>query len=85
MFGSQKSQNKYYSNTFPGTVKDLAFIQYKINALATLQVVNYKLTSSFPQEYTLLLPVRIPVFVDHVFDSKSPLPILGVLSVVGDD
>lgn len=46
-----------------------------------------QLTSSLPQELTLhvLLPVCIPVFVDHVCDSDSPFAILGVLPVVGDD
>lgn len=45
------------------------------------------LTSSFPQELTLqvLLPVSMPVLVDHVLDSDSPLTMLGVVSVVGDD
>ena len=45
------------------------------------------LTSSFPQELTLhvLLPVSMPVLVDHVLYSDSPLTMLGVVSVVGDD
>ena len=44
-------------------------------------------TSSIPQEFTLhvLLPVNIPVLVDHVLYSDSPLTMLAVVSVAGDD